>query len=110
MLPKGTTEPRVVLGNVWSFGLNATRPLAELLVDDERVLLRLRWSWLRGLALVFSAFGFATTWEAPRDRASAEVFGRGAMTQGVLLSAPGQASAIFWCGEQIQHAVLAALQ
>src|SRR5690242_16466440 len=90
MLPRGTTKPRVVLGIVWSFGLQATKPLAELLVDDERVLLRLRWGWLRGFGRVLaSAFGLPSTWEAPRGSVSAEAFGPAAMTRGVLLSAPG---------------------
>ncbi len=109
MLPEGTTTPHVVLGMVWSFGPNATRPLAELLVDDERVLLRLRWGWLRGISRVFF-LGMDATWEAPRDSVSAETFGRGEMTKGVLLKAPGRTSAIFWCGDQTQRAVLAMLQ
>jgi hypothetical protein len=92
---------------VWGWSLNATRPLAELVVDDERVLLRLRWAWLA------RAFFFltATEWEAPRVGVTAEAFGRGGMgTRGVLLKAPGQTSAIFWCDGSTQRAVLAAFQ
>jgi hypothetical protein len=109
LLPSGTTTPRVVLGHVWSWGLNATGPLAELSVDDQRVLLRPRWGWLRRLTRVLFFFT-EVEWEAPRDGVSAEAFGSGEMTRGVLLKAPGRSSAIFWCSERTQRVVLATLQ
>ena len=110
LLPAGTVTPRDALGLVWGWHFNATRPLAELVVGDERVLLRLRGAWIRRFARAFF-FAWATEWEAPRAGVTAEAFGRGFMgTRGVLLKAPGQASAIFWCDGWTQRAVLAAFQ
>ena len=96
----------MILGFAWSWGPNATYPLAELLIDDERVLVRLRWGWLRGLSRAIF-MGRDVTWEAPRDSVIAEAYGKGAMTRGVLLRSPGLPGMIFWC--QRQHAVLEAL-
>ena len=76
---KGTETPRVI--SIWS--LNATRPLAELLVDDQRVLLRMRWGWLRGFARIFRLVGLNSVWEAPRSTVSVEKFGRFLFTAGI---------------------------
>ncbi len=108
ILPEGTTTPRVRLGHVWERGPgpNATIPLAELLVDDQRVLLRLRWVWVRRISRVFTLGKDQTTWEAPRDSVSAEVFPREGQTRGVLLRASGLPPAIFWCFGQTRRAAL----
>src|SRR5690349_15901798 len=69
VFPSGTTKPRLVVG------ANATRPLAELLIDDEqrRVLLRLRGKWVRTVAKVSGRSHRVTyEWEAPLDSVTAE--------------------------------------
>ena len=105
-----TKPPRVVA--FWA--LHASRPLAELLVDDQRVLLQARWGLLRWgfrlISRVFSSLGVDSTWEAPRGSVSAETFGRTEITRGVVLRATGLPPAIFWCSAQTQRAVLATLQ
>ena len=111
---EGTTEP-----NLWR-GANATWPLAELLIDDEkrRVRLRGRWKWVRSYWAWGSQYWFAALsrgtlleWEAPLDSVTAEPFGRSFMTRGVLLRAPTQPPAIFWCPtRKRQREVLAGFQ
>jgi hypothetical protein len=105
--PRGSTTPRVVALPYRAFG--GPRPLAELLVDDQRVLLRLRWAWLRRFVGYVSLFGLDTSWEAPREGVSAEEF-RGPVWPGVLLRFPGLPPAVFWCSDQMRRAVLATLQ
>ena len=102
----GTTTPRL-RSAFWA--LSATYPLAELLVDEQRVLLRLRWAWARRVFGFASLLGRDTTWEAPRASVSAEE-SKGWMSPGVLLRSPGLPPAIFWCGGQTQRAVLAMLR
>ncbi len=101
----GTTTPSL-RSSFWA--LNATIPLAELLVDEQRVLLRLRWAGLRRVFGVVSLLGIDGSWESPRDSVSAEEF-KGLMSRGVLLRCPGLPPAIFWCDDQTRRAVLAAL-
>ena len=111
---EGTTEP-----SLWR-GANASWPLAELLIDGEerRVRLRARWKWIRSLWAWGSQYRFAALqrgahleWEAPLDSLTAEPFGRWFMTRGVLLRAPTQPPAIFWClTRERQRDVLAAFQ
>ena len=115
IFPEGTKKP-----SLWpSSDLNATRPLAELLIDDEQhqVRLRARWKWLRWF-MQFAAsdwmrqqrrYRLAAEWEAPLALVTAEGFGKWEMTRGVLLSAPDAPPAIFWCDTQTQHEVLDAL-
>lgn len=95
----GTTEP-----SLWH-GANATWPLAELVIDDagNRVRLRVRWRWIRSLWAYGSRYaaslqrGTKLEWEAPLDLLTAEPYGGWFATRGVLLRAPDQAPAIFWC-------------
>ena len=110
---RGTTTPRLV--TPWA--VDARRPFAELLMDDQRVLLRLRWAWSRrlfgvtrriGTHAIF-LLGTDSSWEAARDSVSAEAFD-GFVTPGVLLRSPGLPPAIFWCSDQTRRAVLAGLQ
>jgi hypothetical protein len=107
VFPDGTMTPSLWRG----MNSNASRPLAELLIDDDerRVLLRLRWPWLRRLSRLFAAFPqkVAFEWEAPLESVSAEPFGGWSMTRGVLLRASGRPPAIFWCSLRTQRAVLA---
>ena len=88
--------------------LNATEPLAELLTDDERVVLQARSEWQRRFVRVFFFF-IETTWEAPRATVTAEGM-RGWISRGVQLHASGRPSAIFWCDERTARQVLAILQ
>jgi hypothetical protein len=96
ILPRGVEKPSVWLGR----GLNASWPLAELLLDDEQrsVLLRVRWALLRGFVRADPLVsGIAPTWEAPLPSVTAEEFGRSWIAGGVLLRAPERPLAIFWC-------------
>lgn len=102
LYPPGTTTARL-----WR-GFNATMPLAELLVDEGSVVLRLRGGFLRRVARLF-ALWTDIEWEAPRDEVTAGEFSRGPLARGVELRAPGRPPAIFWCGDQTRRAVLALL-
>jgi hypothetical protein len=88
---------------LWSFGANATPPLAKLLIDDESGVIRvqLRARWLRWLI---------PEWEAQLDSATAESFGRSVLTRGVLLRAPDHAPTIFWCRARDQQRILDAVR
>lgn len=91
---------------------NATRPCAELLIDDDRgsVVLRLRGKWLRRYYRYLDRVsGNAWEWSARLDSVTAERFGNWEMTRGVVLRSPGQPPAIFWCSDEIQDEVLGAL-
>jgi hypothetical protein len=87
---------------LWSTGRNASRPFAELLIDEseDRVHLRVRWRWLRWLV---------PEWSAPLDTLTCAPFGRSAMTSGVVLRSPGHVPAIFWCDERTRRIVLTTL-
>ncbi len=96
ILPRGVEKPSLWLGR----GLNASWPLAELVIDDEKrtVLLRVRWALLRGFVRADPLVsGIAPTWEAPLDSVTAEEFGGGWITGGALLRATDRPLAIFWC-------------
>jgi hypothetical protein len=91
-----------------SMGSNATRPLAELIVDDECVYLRLRHRWMASL------FGSQIPpFESRIDGLRAGAFGRLPVTRGVLLepaTSPRDPSAVFWCSRQRQRQVLELLR
>jgi hypothetical protein len=110
---EGMREP-----SLWPWSsFNATRPLAELLIDDEErcVALRARWKWLRTVNRLAGSPWMTPTrqrlpseWEAPLDLVTAKPYGKWEMTRGVLLTSTDRPPAIFWCDTATQRAVLLA--
>jgi hypothetical protein len=90
----GSTRP-------WSPGGSATWPLAELLIDETRVKVRLRSSWMRRLLA-----GPMSEFDAPLDAVRVQPYGRYVLTRGVLLTDPNDRSVIFWCGKHRQSWIL----
>jgi hypothetical protein len=89
---------------MWMPGGNATRPLAELLIDERAVRVRLRHAAMRQL------FGRAVpAFVAPFSAVRARAYGRTVLTRGVLLTGPENRSVIFWCSKRTQETILDAL-
>src|SRR5215211_1288327 len=89
---------------LWSLGANASRPLAELVVDDEWIRLQLRYRPMRALV-----GGLIRPFEVRVHGARADPFGRTPATRGVLVrgtGSDGEATAIFWCSRERQRQVL----